>query len=471
MRPAAGVSRAGMVRLTAVLVASAVAAGCWIHVASAAAGVIDTISVGRDPYGVSADGTRVWVTNDADGTVSEIQASTGTVIDTIAVGGKPLGVSADGTHVWVANNADGTVSEIEASSGSVIDTIPAGREPVGVSSDGDDVWVANPGPETVTEIEASSGTVIDTIPVESRPYFVSADGTDVWVTSPEQNIVTEIEASDGDVIRRVPVGAEPRGVFSDGTDVWVAMPAEDAVDEIEASSGAVIRTIPVAGGPEAVSGDSAYVWVTDFAANTVTEIARSTGTVVHTIDVGREPEGVSTAGGDTWVANYGGLGTVSELVPTPPGPVCNTNTADIRLSPGLTNTPTVQKMKITGRMSGCEAEPFATVNYTATLKTAGPVTCAALAGPGEPATGAARFDWSSTAKTSKGSLTVPLAESLDLAFEFAGEAATGPYSPMPFTGTTTTRYVDGATCGQEIGKKLAKPVKEGELRQSEVSFF
>ena len=79
----------------------------------------------------------------AENTVSEIEASSGTVIRTIHVGKGPWGVSSDGTHVWVTNEYEGTVSEIKASSGTVIRTIHVGKEPLGVSSDGTHVWVAN----------------------------------------------------------------------------------------------------------------------------------------------------------------------------------------------------------------------------------------------------------------------------------------------------------------------------------------
>ena len=78
-----------------------------------------------------------------EGTVSEIEASSGTVIRTIHVGGEPEGVSSDGTHVWVTNGGAGGVSEIEASSGTVIRTIHVGDDPDGVSSDGTHVWVTN----------------------------------------------------------------------------------------------------------------------------------------------------------------------------------------------------------------------------------------------------------------------------------------------------------------------------------------
>ena len=89
---------------------------------------------------MSSDGTHVWVANSNDGTVSEIDASTGTVVNTITVGSDPVGVSSDGIHVWVTNSGIGgtgdTVSEIDASTGTVVKTIKVGSDPRGVSSDG-----------------------------------------------------------------------------------------------------------------------------------------------------------------------------------------------------------------------------------------------------------------------------------------------------------------------------------------------
>ena len=47
-------------------------------------------------------------------------ASASTVVNTIPVGSDPFGVSSDGTHVWVANAGDGTVTELDAATGAVI---------------------------------------------------------------------------------------------------------------------------------------------------------------------------------------------------------------------------------------------------------------------------------------------------------------------------------------------------------------
>jgi YVTN family beta-propeller protein len=293
---------------------------------ASASAVVKTIPVGSEPYGVSSDGTHVWVANFLSDTVSEIDASTGTVVNTIPVGTEPYGVSSDGTHVWVTNlgdGKDGTVSEIDASTGTVVNTIPVGGEPFGVSSDGTHVWVTDSASsDGVSELDASTGTVVKTITVGTEPYGVSSDGTHVWVPNAQVATVSEIDASTGTVVNTIPVGTEPSWVSSDGTHVWVTNYDGGTVSELDASTGTVVNTITVGGYPLGVSSDGTHVWVTNFRnytsssgftnGDTVSEIDASTGTVGNTITVGSGPAGVSSDGTHVWVSNYYG-GTVSEI--------------------------------------------------------------------------------------------------------------------------------------------------------------
>jgi YVTN family beta-propeller protein len=63
----------------------------------------------------SPDGTRAYVANFGDDTVSVINTATSTVSKTLTVGDGPVGVavSPDGTHLYVANSGDDTVRAIE----------------------------------------------------------------------------------------------------------------------------------------------------------------------------------------------------------------------------------------------------------------------------------------------------------------------------------------------------------------------
>ena len=79
-------------------------------------GVVDTIDVGAGPAGltVSPNGTRVYVANALDGTVSVINTATLGVTATIPVDEIPLGVAFNpgGTRAYVNNAESGTLSVI-----------------------------------------------------------------------------------------------------------------------------------------------------------------------------------------------------------------------------------------------------------------------------------------------------------------------------------------------------------------------
>ncbi len=174
--------------------------------------VVRTIGVGNRPDSISSDGTHVWVANENDNNVTELNASTGVVVQTIGVGTSPQGVSSDGTHVWVANNGDKTVTELNALTGAIVGTIGLGFNPVAISSDGTHVWVTDYGDQTVTELNASTGAVVGTIGLDFNPVAISSDGTHVWVTDYGDKTVTELNASTGAVVGTIGLGGGPWGI-------------------------------------------------------------------------------------------------------------------------------------------------------------------------------------------------------------------------------------------------------------------
>ena len=73
----------------------------------------------NDPVNIASNGTRVWVTNNNGGSVTELNASTGALVKVL--GGlsyqfsQPSAVAFDGTHVWVTNFGGDSVTEFPAS--------------------------------------------------------------------------------------------------------------------------------------------------------------------------------------------------------------------------------------------------------------------------------------------------------------------------------------------------------------------
>jgi alpha-tubulin suppressor-like RCC1 family protein len=142
---------------------------------------------------------------------------------------------------------------------------------------------------------------------------------------------------------------------------------------------------------------------------------------------------------------------------------CTTNSGSIKLSPGVTNTPAVQTMKIKAVLSGCSGARFTGAKYTATLTTAGPVSCSTLSGTGETASGAATYKWMPKAKPSPGTSTGALSLALSNlpGTAFSGEVMNGPESQLALAGTTTASY--SGTCAP-------KAVQKGRFSGSAVSF-
>jgi YVTN family beta-propeller protein len=302
-----------------------------------AATVVGTIPA-SGANAVSSDGTHVWVSAN---NVVELDAATGVVVRSVPVAGSSI--SSDGSHVWLGQpagvNGNGTISEIDASTGAAVRTIGApyglGAKPVAISSDGTHVWavtdassVGFPNGFGVTEIDASTGVQLGYISVGdgSSMQGVSSDGVHAWVTGTNANVVYEIgipssTSTLGTVIQTIPVGSGPVGISSDGSHVWVANTGDDTVTELDASTGAVVRTIGAGAFPDAISSDGTHVWVTNAHDNSVTEIDAATGAVVQTIGVGSVPTAVSSDGSRAWVVNVVG-NSVSEIQikPSPTAP-------------------------------------------------------------------------------------------------------------------------------------------------------
>lgn len=118
-----------------------------------------SIGVGSGPNAVviSPDGTRLYVANFLDDTVSVIATSGLSTVATVSVGSGPysIAVSPDGARVYVPNHDDGTVSVIDTGTNAVVETVAVGAGPiaVAVSPVSGRVYVANAQDDTVSVLE------------------------------------------------------------------------------------------------------------------------------------------------------------------------------------------------------------------------------------------------------------------------------------------------------------------------------
>jgi YVTN family beta-propeller protein len=239
---------------------------------------------------------------------------------TIAVGGGPNGVAANPTtnRVYVANNADDTVSVIDARTYAVVATVPVGSAPVGVGVNPatNRVYVANAGrviaPGTVSVIDGATNAVIATIATDQNPFAVAVNPVTnrVYVTNNfgtagdvGDGILSVIDGSLNVVIDRVHVGVNPSGVAADSSTnrIYVAMygfAGGSVLQVIDGASNAIVDTIGTTGPPwlADVNSQTHRVYVTQcgpFCDSTDVDVIDPEDGPIGPVFVGSNPYGVA----------------------------------------------------------------------------------------------------------------------------------------------------------------------------------
>ncbi len=224
-----------------------------------------------------------YVTN--AGGVSVIDTASNAVTATVPVSSPyELAVSPDGTRVYVTNFADDTLSIINTATNQVEAIVPGLVRPAQVAVDptGSRAYIAGGViPGYVAVLDTATNTVINTIPVGSFPFgvAVSPDGSHVYVTNTYSNdercpgfgcvllTVSVIDTAQAREIHREVVGAFPGGIAVNptGTRVYVAVgqPPEGSgarLAVINPTTNRVLEWIPVGGDSLAVAPSGDYVY-------------------------------------------------------------------------------------------------------------------------------------------------------------------------------------------------------------------
>ena len=270
------------------------------------------VNVGKLPLGIAVnpDGTKAYVVNFFDQSVSVIDAGTNVVTATVKnVGVSPVEivVSPDGTKAYVVNE-DGNVSVINTGTNTVTTIVNVGNIPGGeitasiaANPDGKAVYVGNQNVNTVSVIDTASNVVMATVNIGTpRGIAVSPDGTKVYVANFSSNLngyLSIINAETNVVTTTVNIGKVPSrvAVSPDGTRIYVTNSGDNTVSVIDAGTNTIIATVNVGRDPfgVAVNPDGTRIYVVNVIDGTVSVIDAGTNTVTATVNVGFEPTGIA----------------------------------------------------------------------------------------------------------------------------------------------------------------------------------
>jgi PQQ-dependent catabolism-associated beta-propeller protein len=201
----------------------------------------------------------VWVSNERDGTLTQIDAARNRVIATLPIGGRPRGiaVSQDGRSVMVAisqrrDHPDPALREgvvrVDAATLSLRGVAAAGADPetFAVGTRPVRLYVANEdaGTATITDLDSGSVNATLLVGVEPEGVAISPDERWVYVTAETSNTVSVIDTKAGAVIDNFLVETRPRAAaFSpDGRLALVTAEVGRAVSVVDVARHAVIAT-------------------------------------------------------------------------------------------------------------------------------------------------------------------------------------------------------------------------------------
>ena len=175
---------------------------------------IQVARVGRGPVHATLlpDGSKTYVANTLEDTVSEYSPSDATTVNTISLpaGSAPSFVYTTQTAaVYAANSGNATVSAINTVSNVVTTTIPVGTTPVAITEtpDGKKVYVVNFASNNVTSINTVDNSVNATIATGAGPVWAAArsDSRRVYVLNRDGGTLSVIDTF-ADTATPLPVG-------------------------------------------------------------------------------------------------------------------------------------------------------------------------------------------------------------------------------------------------------------------------
>jgi len=194
-----------------------------------AAGAVTTLAsnVGSNPQGIAFDGARVWTANNGGSvSIATPGPSVPWTVTTVTTGfAGPSGALYDGTSVWVTDFAAGTLLKLDPS-GNVLMTVTVGAQPLYPAFDGTSIWVPNQGSASVSVVRASTGSILQTLTGNglATPASAAFDGQRVLVAN-LGNTLSLWKAADLTVVTSVPAanGSQPLGACSDGIHFWITL--------------------------------------------------------------------------------------------------------------------------------------------------------------------------------------------------------------------------------------------------------
>lgn len=251
-------------------------------------------------------GTVVATGND----VAVVESQTNKVVARVPVGSSPALIREGDGSVWVADQDDQTVTQIDPKQRRVVRTIGIGFRPDDLAARDGAVWAFD-----------KEGGVLEKLPYEEtsnrfeRRGFaefdkMAVDDEAVWLSGGKRLI--RVDPNTGRVVKRADVPGDIIGVAVGAGAVWAVTGPGATVLRIDPRTAAVTDQIAIVTRPSVLSphpigvaADADFVWVLNENTATVTKIDPELHAVVAMLPLGlgRGSIGLAAGQGAAWVSN------------------------------------------------------------------------------------------------------------------------------------------------------------------------
>lgn len=252
------------------------------------------------PYGITTDGTNLFVTDRRNNTIRKIVIATGEVTTLAGSPGlwgttdgtgtdarfaEPTGITTDGTNLYVSDKGSDSIRKVVIATGEV-STLAGGTngsldgtgtaaqfdEPYGITTDGMNLYVADSQNNTIRKIVISTGVVTT----------LAGDASDTWPYGSDDGMGTAA------------LFYEPRGITTDGTNLYVADSMNNTIRRIVIATQEVTTLAGTAGvydaadgmgaaasfrRPVGITSDGTNLYVADYENYLIRKIVIATGEV------------------------------------------------------------------------------------------------------------------------------------------------------------------------------------------------
>ena len=236
----------------------------------------------NSPWGITTDGTNLFVADTFDCVIRRIVISTG--VETVLAGvigngtcssstdgtgtsatfDYPTGITTDGTYVYVIDFSSSKIRKVLISTGEV--TSYSGTFPMsssyGLTTDGTYLYATNSGSTSILKITISSGSY-STITSASlnSPYGITTDGTYLYVANSGGSNILKMTTAGLSVTPLTPTGINaPHGITTDGTYLYLANTSSTNILKTTLA-GVLVSTYSSSSTPEAVTTNGKYVYI------------------------------------------------------------------------------------------------------------------------------------------------------------------------------------------------------------------